>query len=96
MSLRQAMQPDAELANVGHAFKVTTCDGISKLFTELSTWELLNLKSKTVLDLPDRLVNEYGIAPKYIETVSSLKLMIEVHSADIATGNAEVHCSVDG
>lgn len=29
---------------------------------DCSTWELLNLKPSTVLDIPDRLANEYGIS----------------------------------
>lgn len=36
---------------------------------QLSTWELLNLKPKDVLDIPDRLAQEHRISPKFMEKV---------------------------
>lgn len=35
----------------------------------MSTWDLLNLKVETILDLPDRLNRDYGISSKYLEKV---------------------------
>ena len=69
------MKPGAELASVAGSFKVTTCEGKTELFAKLDTWELLNLKPKTILDLPDRLVKEHGISPKYIETVRVISFL---------------------
>jgi hypothetical protein len=34
---------------------------------ELSTWELLNLKTSTVLELPTRLYDEYSISPEFLQ-----------------------------
>lgn len=41
-------------------FVVETCLGKPKLFTDMTNWELLNLKSNDILDIPDRLYQEYG------------------------------------
>ncbi|KAJ3580316.1 hypothetical protein NPX13_g248 [Xylaria arbuscula] len=40
-----------------------------KLFTELSTWELLNLKPSDILDLPDRLYQEHGISNDFMSEI---------------------------
>ncbi|KAE8143371.1 pyridoxal phosphate-dependent transferase [Aspergillus pseudotamarii] len=53
---------------VADRFMVTTCKGERKLFTDLSTWELLNLRPKTVLDLPQELHEQFGISPKFVES----------------------------
>ncbi|KAF7588521.1 hypothetical protein BBP40_005548 [Aspergillus hancockii] len=53
---------------VADRFTVTTCKGERKLFADLSTWELLNLKPKTVLDLPQLLNDQFGISAKFVET----------------------------
>ncbi len=50
-------------------FHVETCQGVQKLFSELSTWELLNLKPNVVLDIPDRLYRELGISNDYLSGV---------------------------
>jgi len=60
---------DAPLSFIADNFKVETCTGRMKLFTDLSTWELLNLKVSTVLEIPDRLYNEYSISSKFLEDV---------------------------
>lgn len=39
---------------------IDTCKGEHKLFSKLTNWELLNLKSNDILDIPDRLYQEYG------------------------------------
>ncbi|KAG8935973.1 hypothetical protein FRC03_008424, partial [Tulasnella sp. 419] len=46
--------------------EVPLCTGEKKLFNDLELWELLNLQPSTVLDLPTRLTNEYGITADYI------------------------------
>ncbi|KAB8237316.1 hypothetical protein ETB97_007633 [Aspergillus alliaceus] len=53
---------------VADRFMVTTCKGESKLFANLSTWELLNLRPKTVLDLPQALHEQFSISPKFLES----------------------------
>lgn len=35
----------------------------------LTTWELLNLKSETILDIPSRLKEEFNISPEFLESV---------------------------
>ena len=54
---------------IADAFKVETCKGEKKVFCQLSTWELLNLKPKTVLDLTDRIFKEYGISAAFMSDV---------------------------
>jgi hypothetical protein len=57
-----------ELSIISKTFKVETCEGGDpKLFSQLSTWELLNLKVSTILDIPDRLQKEYGISSKFLQ-----------------------------
>ena len=41
----------------------------SKLLAELTLWELLNLPAATILDIPGRLEEEYGITPTYLDSV---------------------------
>ena len=68
-SLRQAMSDGAPLDFLAPTFKVETCQGEEKQFSELGTWELLNLKPSTVLDLSDRLYNDYGISSSFLSNV---------------------------
>jgi len=70
LSLRKAIGQDAPLSFIADSFKIETCTpGPIKLFKDLSTWELLNLKVSTVLEIPDRLHNEYSISSKFLEDV---------------------------
>lgn len=70
LSLRKAIGQDAPLSFIADSFKIETCTpGPIKLFKDLSTWELLNLKVSTVLEIPDRLYNEYSISSKFLEDV---------------------------
>lgn len=61
LSIREAMLDDGPLNFLDSKFTIETCAGEAKLFSELSDWELLNLKSGDILDIPDRLYQEYGI-----------------------------------
>lgn len=54
------MLEDRPLSFLGSKFLIETCAGERKLFSELSDWELLNLKPNEVLDIPDRLYQEHG------------------------------------
>ncbi|KAI8292985.1 hypothetical protein K4K56_005548 [Colletotrichum sp. SAR 10_98] len=66
LSLRKAFDEGQKLDFLKDSFHVETCQGERKLFTHLSTWELLNLKPSDVLDLPDRLYQEHGISNKFL------------------------------
>ncbi|VUC26346.1 unnamed protein product [Clonostachys rosea] len=59
LSLREAMKPGAPLEYISPKFFVETCAGQQKLFSDLTAWELLNLKSNDILDIPDRLYQEH-------------------------------------
>lgn len=61
LSLREAMKPEQPLEYISSKFFVETCVGEQKLFSELSSWELLNLKPNDILDIPDRLYQEHGM-----------------------------------
>lgn len=66
LALRRAVD-EGELKFVADRFKVQTCVGEEKLFKDMTTWELLNLRSKTILDLPQDLYDQFGISSKYVE-----------------------------
>ncbi|OHE97321.1 hypothetical protein CORC01_07376 [Colletotrichum orchidophilum] len=69
LSLRKAFGSGEALNFLSEAFKVETCMGEIKLFTDLSTWDLLNLKPSDILDLPDRLYQEHGISNAFLSDV---------------------------
>lgn len=58
LSLRRAFDKDEALEFLSGSFYAENCQGVRKLFSELSTWELLNLRPSVILDLPDRLYQE--------------------------------------
>lgn len=60
---------DGPLANVGKTFTVVNAQNKEDLMINMPTWDLLNLKLETILDLPDRLNRDYGISSKYLEKV---------------------------
>ncbi|KAL2789089.1 pyridoxal-dependent decarboxylase conserved domain protein [Aspergillus keveii] len=66
LSLYRAIT-EGQLQFARNNFLVKTCAGVEKNFADLSTWELLNLRSETVLDLPKLLYAQYGVSPTYIE-----------------------------
>lgn len=57
------------LSNVAETFTVKTAEGKEDLLINLSTWELLNLTVDTILDMPDRLTQEYGISSAYLDQI---------------------------
>jgi hypothetical protein len=63
------MQPKILLSFFSDSFYINTCIGERKLFTELRTWELLNLKPKDVLDIPQRLAREHGVSVSFMERI---------------------------
>ncbi|KAH8435161.1 uncharacterized protein LDX57_012790 [Aspergillus melleus] len=66
LSLSLAIQ-EGDLHFVAESFEIETCSGTMKQFTKLSTWELLNLKPDTILDIPQMLNDKWGISPTFIE-----------------------------
>ena len=67
LSLRDASVPGGPLELINDSFNITTCKGETKLLKECSTWELLNLQVKNVVEIPERLYAEYGISGEYLE-----------------------------
>ncbi|RDW92952.1 uncharacterized protein DSM5745_00274 [Aspergillus mulundensis] len=65
LSLHQAVKR-GQLQFARKDFLVKTCAGAEKNFADLTTWELLNLRPETVLDLPKLLHDQYGVSPAYI------------------------------
>lgn len=63
------MALEGPLSNVGKTFMVANAQNKEDLMIDMSTWDLLNLKVETILDLPDRLNRDYGISSKYLEKV---------------------------
>lgn len=57
------MESGGPLAFVADSFKVQPCLGPEKFFKDLSSWELLNLQSKDILDIPERLYGQYHMSP---------------------------------
>ncbi|RPA91788.1 PLP-dependent transferase [Choiromyces venosus 120613-1] len=67
LSLRLAMKETGPLAFVSSTFEIETCVGQIKLLESLTTWELLNLKVATILDIPEKLQMQYSVSSKYLE-----------------------------
>ena len=67
LSLRMAIDK-GELQFVADKFKAQTCQGERKLFKDMTTWELLNLRPKTVLDLPQAMNEQCGVSPVFLGT----------------------------
>ena len=60
---------ESDLAFIADRFLVRTCIGKEKLFKELDTWELLNLRPETILDLPAMLHRTFGITARFLGSV---------------------------
>ena len=69
LSLREAMKPGNPLSFIEDTFTIRTCSAQNEdvLVKDLSTWELLNLRSSDILDIPGRLQSQYGITPGFLE-----------------------------
>lgn len=68
-SIHSAMKENGPLNIVADKFKITTCLGEEKLMKDLTLWELLNLRPDVILDIPERLYQEYRISPTYLSSV---------------------------
>ncbi|KAL2864761.1 pyridoxal phosphate-dependent decarboxylase family protein [Aspergillus lucknowensis] len=63
LSLHKAIKAKALPNSLMTDFKVKPChQKDKKAFGDLTTWEMLNLEVSTVLEIPDRLYNEFGIS----------------------------------
>ncbi|KAI8949332.1 pyridoxal-dependent decarboxylase domain-containing protein [Xylaria longipes] len=82
LSLRRAFEKGEALEFLSDSFCAENCQGVRKLFTELSTWELLNLRPSVVLDLPDRLYQEHGISNDFLSDVMN-KFTIQSTGKDV-------------
>ncbi|CAG8788122.1 32436_t:CDS:2 [Gigaspora margarita] len=62
---------EGQLSFIGKNFSIELANGSVKLFKDCTTWELLNLKPTTVLSIPERLYQKYGITSQFLQ--ASLK-----------------------
>ncbi|CUA75304.1 DNA annealing helicase and endonuclease ZRANB3 [Rhizoctonia solani] len=69
LSVACAMEPGASLDFICDEFMIELCTGETKLFSQATAWELLNLKPETVFDIPERLQNEYAISSGALSAV---------------------------
>ena len=63
------MKLGGPLAFISETFKMQPCVGGSKLFKGFTTWELLNINSADILDIPERLYSQYHVSPVYLQSV---------------------------
>ncbi|KEP50082.1 pyridoxal-dependent decarboxylase domain protein [Rhizoctonia solani 123E] len=62
LSLACALEPGAPLDFMRDELTIELCTGETKLFSQATTWELLNLKPETIFDIPERLQSDYAIS----------------------------------
>lgn len=92
LSLKLAMEPENELgflATIRRPFVVTTCKGEQKPFKDLKTWELLNLKPSTILNIPTLLYKQYGLSPSFLQSALS-KYLIQTIGKDVLERKFEI------
>ena len=63
------MKQDGPLSFIATTFEIETCLGATKLLKDLTKWELLNLKPKAILDIPERLYGQYHMSPAFLNSV---------------------------
>lgn len=69
LSIRSAMKNGNLLAFIADSFEMKPSIGDTKLFKDFTTWELLNIRPTEILDIPERLYDQYRISPKYLQSV---------------------------
>ncbi len=63
LSLKMAIEAKGSaLSFLKDKFEVQLCDGNQKMFMDCTTWELLNLTPSTVLNIPTRLYDDFGVS----------------------------------
>ena len=63
------MKDGNPLAFIADTFEMQPCIGKPKLFKDFTKWELLNIKPADVLNIPERLYNQYRISQKFLQSV---------------------------
>lgn len=58
---------EGNLQFIANRFEVQPCIGNKKLLKDLTTWELLNLRPETVLNLGEDLNTQYGISGDFLQ-----------------------------
>ncbi|CAG8594035.1 11224_t:CDS:2 [Dentiscutata erythropus] len=66
LSLRLAIE-EGRLSFIDKSFTIELANGSVKLFKDCTTWELLNFKPTTVLNIPERLYQKYGITSQFLQ-----------------------------
>lgn len=69
LSIRSAMKKAGPLAFIADTFEIETCIKATKLLKDLTKWELLNLKPKEILDIPEKLYRQYHISSSFLDSV---------------------------
>ena len=75
------MKPGSALDFIAESFKTDTCTGETKLLKDFDTWELLNMKVHTILEIPARLREDYSISAQFLDSVLK-KFLIQSNSKD--------------
>ncbi|CAG8526110.1 15098_t:CDS:2 [Acaulospora colombiana] len=83
LSLRRALERTESLNYIADSFKVELCDGTQKLLKDCTSWEMLNLKASTILDLPGRLFEEYNVSEQYLESIMEKHIIQTVGKDDL-------------
>jgi hypothetical protein len=65
LSLRLAMEAGGPLQFIADTFRLRDNE---RLFKDLTPWQLLNIPPSVVLDIPDRLREEYRITSQFLQT----------------------------
>ncbi|RDH36369.1 pyridoxal phosphate-dependent transferase [Aspergillus welwitschiae] len=65
-------------------FTIENCQGESKVFDEMTAWELLNLRPDTVLGIPQRLYNHHNISNDFLD-----KVMVDYNIQNISKSELE-------
>lgn len=63
------MKKAGPLAFIADTFEIETCIKATKLLKDLTKWELLNLKPKEILDIPEKLYRQYHISSSFLDSV---------------------------
>jgi len=83
LSLRAAMDPGQPLAFAANTFRITRGPLASTLFSQLNTWELLNLSTATILELPEQLQKQCGVTEDFLAYALKLHSIQEIGKTEI-------------
>lgn len=82
LSLSLAMRDEKALKFIADSFTVETCKGNVKLLKDFTTWELLNLKVSTVVEIPERLNKQYQISSAFLDSAMK-KYLVQTIGKDV-------------